>query len=155
MKTIEINKTSMLFRLASVYGNLSSRHWDEPVCDYYGTILPLSICKFNKHVLLGIGAVIMLIIFFAIISCIALTPMFYLTLYFIHGMFFQTTWLEITLFIYAIVVFVCAIYLLAVLLSKLSTMYTNRPKTKIIRNGYITEAFRSIKDKICIPVTFK
>lgn len=142
MKQIIINKKTLRYRLATVYGNMSKTAYTP---DYWGEAEALSICEFNKYVLSGIFVMLVMILVGTAILTVLLAPFFSGTLYLIYGVVEVPSILLFSAVLYFFMICTAVAYGLTKLIAKISS----KPKTK---ESYIGHTYRSIKNKICVPV---
>jgi membrane protein implicated in regulation of membrane protease activity len=115
--------------------------------DYWGEAKALSICEVNGHVLSGVIGMLLLIIFGTGILAIFLSPFFYGTLYLIYGVVELPSILLLSAVSYFFIICVAVTYGLTKLIAKIPSK-----KHKTTKESYIGHTYRSIKNKICVPV---
>lgn len=137
MKTVEYNKKSLHYRLATVYGNL------------YEYDNETNICTYIRRLAMGFLMCCVIVLFCSAAVTIMLSPLLWLLVVIQTQTIIEPTdVVKIVLAMY----FICGCIGLLYLCWNL---ITNRSVTQAVSNSIVGHAYDSIHNKICFKVKFK
>lgn len=137
MNKITIDKNSLSYRLATVYGDMDGyfKYADD-------------ICTFRRYVLKGLFMTLVFTAFVTFLSLILLSPIFYGILYLIYG-YWQ--WTELSMAGTVIWASIMIIFFIGICM----VSFTNSNMKEKISESVPGQMYKSFKDKVCVQVEFK
>ena len=148
MNSVTINKNSLRYRLATQYSTMSKTAYSEDTC--WDQPCPISICEFNSYVIKGLFGAGFIVIITSLLGVIMLSPFFYGILCFLYGFADMPVFVPMGIGAYSVILLAILGWFIKNLAEQIF-----RKRYVDFSETYIGHTYKSIKDKICVPVKFQ
>ena len=139
MKTIKINRKSWHYHIAQTYTD-GNAEWTSSLCEY------------NTKVIMGFVSILCIIFFTSIAGVMLLSPIFYGILYLIYGMSPEGSGEICVVFGGFSYLLIIGFYVAHLITERRVEMAENGIQ---IKDSYISAAWKSFKNKVCVKVGFE